>query len=539
MTRMARSPQRPHTLRTRILSSPLAAGLTAPFGPRSLAALLHALLVLPLAVLGLVLVPAGLALGAVLSWTTLGPWLIALTVRGALLLGDLQRALARALLGVRIEPAARRRGPGAFGWRRAVLGDRAGWRAVACALFAPLTAALPLAAAVVAYVYGLLLFLHPVLKHWNFLTLHDRDGSVRRVSLQIADVQFDSWPRWIVVVVAGVLLLTLAPWLMRKAGVPHLLLLRGLLGPNAAATRIRTLEVTRAQAVDDAAATLRRIERDLHDGTQARLVGLGMHLTLIRELITKGAEQDRLLAVVETAQGNAKQAVADLRDLVRGIHPPVLDQGLNTALATLAADAPLPVMVGTEIGRRPSPALETIAYFCAAELLANVVKHSGASRATIDVVTDRGKRANRARAKAKENAEREKAEQENAEREKAGRGGRAGREGEGGTAEVVGQAGLGEGGGGEARDRGGKGDGGAIGSGCGGRGAWAAGDDCADDALWLSVWDDGRGGAEIGAGSGLTGLLARIRTVDGTLTCDSPVGGPTVVAVRLPYPPHE
>ncbi|MFG2222124.1 sensor histidine kinase [Streptomyces sp. NPDC048644] len=422
--------------------------LTAPFTPRALAGALHALLALPVALLGLLLVPAGLALGGALSWTAAGPWLLALSVRAALAVGDLQRAMARRLLGAVIAPAERRTGAGAFGWRRAQLADRAGWRAVGCALLAPLTALPPLLAAVAGYVYGLLMLAHPVIKHWNYSTLRNADGSVRKVAVQIHGVQLDTWPRWTVVVAAGALLLAAAPRLLRTAAAPHRLLLRTLLGPDAAGARIRTLEETRAQAVDDAAATLRRIERDLHDGTQARLVGLGMHLTLIRELITADADRDRLLTAVETAQGNARQAVADLRHLVRGIHPPVLDQGLDAALTGLAADCPLPVAVTTRIGDRPPPALETLAYFCAAELLANAVKHSGADRVTIDVRTETG-----------------------------------------------------------------------------------------PAALRLSVHDDGRGGALPGAGSGLTGLRTRIRTVDGTLTCDSPAGGPTVVTVRLPSPP--
>ncbi|MFD8543969.1 sensor domain-containing protein [Streptomyces sp. NPDC059649] len=441
-------PRPPRLLRARAL-------LTAPFAPRSLAALAHALLAAPLALCGLVLVPAGLALGAVLSWTALGPWLLALTVRGALGLGGLQLALVRRLLGADIEAAGRRGARGAFGWRRALLGDPAGWRAVAAALLTPFTALLPLLAVLVGYAYGLLALAHPVLRHWNYVTLRGADGSVRRVSLQFHGVEFDSWPRWTVVVAAGALLVLLAPWLVRRAGAPHRLLLRALLGPSAAEARIRTLEETRAHAVDDAVATLRRIERDLHDGTQARLVGLGMHLTLIRELITQDAERDRLLAVVETARSNATQAVTDLRHLVRGIHPPALDQGLETALATLTADAPLPVALRTALGPRPSPALESLAYFCAAELLANAVKHSGASRVTVDVRTE----------------------------------------------PAAGVPGTGP-----------------------------------ERALLLAVRDDGCGGAVVGAGTGLTGLLARIRTVDGTLTCDSPPGGPTVITVSLPYP---
>jgi len=314
---------------------------------------------------------------------------------------------------------------------------------VACALAAPFTAVFGWLAVTVGYVWGVLLTLHPVLEHWNYGTERAGDGTERRVSLEFFGFQLDTWPRWLVPVTLGLLLLASAAWLLRQALAPHRSWIATLLGPDPADRRIRTLEETRAQAVDDAAATLRRIERDLHDGTQARLVGLAMHLTMIGELIRAGAPEERLLAVVDTARGNARQAIADLRGLVKGIHPPVLDQGLDTALATLAADSALPVEVSAAIGTRPVPAVESIAYFCAAELLANATKHSGAARVSVTVT---------------------------------------------------------------ARD----------------------------GILRLSVRDDGRGGAVIGAGSGLTGLLARVRTVDGTLACDSPPGGPTVATVELP-----
>jgi signal transduction histidine kinase len=422
----------------------LRATLRFPFGRQALAALLYAVIAFPLALVGFVLTLAGLAVGGVLSVTTFGLWLIALTVRGALALGRLQRRLARLLLGLEIEEPARREGAGILGWRRALLSDRSGWRAVGCALVTPYTAVFGYVAVVIGYAYGVLLTLHPLVKQWNYRTVRASDGTERHVSLEFFGFQVDSWPRWLIPVALGLLLLATASWLLRLALGPHRALLTVLLGPDAADRRIRTLEETRAQAVDDAAATLRRIERDLHDGTQARLVGLAMHLTMIRELIGTGAGQEQLLAVVDTAQGNATQAIADLRHLVKGIHPPILDQGLDTALATLAAGSALPVEVSTDIAARPSPAVESIAYFCATELLANATKHSGASGATVTVT---------------------------------------------------------------ARD----------------------------GLLRLIARDDGRGGAVIGAGSGLTGLLTRARTVDGTLTCDSPPGGPTVVTVELPY----
>ncbi|MER7642589.1 sensor domain-containing protein [Streptomyces sp. NPDC126522] len=452
------------------LRSRLRSLATATFGRRALAAVLYGVIAFPLALVGFFLTLVGLVFGGALSVTTLGLWLLAITVRGALALGTLQRGLAHRLLGLEIEqpgmPGAEAggvngsgsgvtgtgvtgTGPGGsasaiLGWRRGILLDRTGWRAVGCALLTPFTAVFAYAAVVIGYIYGVLFTLHPLLKRWNYNTVHSADGSTHHVSLEFFGHQLDSWPRWLIPFTAGLLLLAVAPLILRYALGPHRALLTVLLGPDAATRRIRTLEETRARAVDDAAQTLRRIERDLHDGTQARLVALAMHLTLIRELVTAGAEPDRVLTVVDTAQGNATQAISDLRHLVKGIHPPVLDEGLHAALTTLAADSALPVTLTTDIGTRPTPAVETIAYFCAAELLANATKHARATAAAVDVT---------------------------------------------------------------ARD----------------------------GVLRLRVTDDGQGGAKIGAGSGLTGLLARVRTVDGTLTCDSPPGGPTVVTVDLPH----
>jgi signal transduction histidine kinase len=156
--------------------------------------------------------------------------------------------------------------------------------------------------------------------------------------------------------------------------------------------RVRELEQTRAHAVDDAAARLRRIERDLHDGAQAQMVAVAMKLGLAREKLggaitgTTEADMKRALELVDAAHRSAKEAIIELRDLVRGIHPPVLDHGLGTALTTLAARSAVPVELVIDLPGRPSAAIETIAYFCAAELLTNVAKHSGAQHATLEAV---------------------------------------------------------------------------------------------------------------------------------------------------------
>jgi signal transduction histidine kinase len=154
--------------------------------------------------------------------------------------------------------------------------------------------------------------------------------------------------------------------------------------------RVRELEQSRAHAVDDSAARLRQIERDLHDGAQAQMVAVTMKLGLAMKRLgrmvdgTGQTDLDRVLDLVAAAHRGAKEAITELRDLARGIHPPVLDHGLGAALTTLAARSDLPVELILDLPERPSAAIETIAYFCAAELVANVAKHSGAGHATLE-----------------------------------------------------------------------------------------------------------------------------------------------------------
>jgi signal transduction histidine kinase len=149
--------------------------------------------------------------------------------------------------------------------------------------------------------------------------------------------------------------------------------------------RIETLESSRAGAVDAQETELRRIERDLHDGAQARLVALGMSLGMAEQKLSDDPERaGQLLA---EARIGAEHALRELRDLARGIHPPVLaDRGLAAALASLASSTPLPVGLSVEVEPRPAPAVESAAYFVAAEALANAVKHARAQRVDISIV---------------------------------------------------------------------------------------------------------------------------------------------------------
>ena len=149
-------------------------------------------------------------------------------------------------------------------------------------------------------------------------------------------------------------------------------------------TRVEELTVSRAGAVEAAESQLRRIERDLHDGAQARLVALGMNIGLAEQQLDKDPEKaHEHLAEARKAAGDALQ---ELRDLARGIHPPILsDRGLDAAIRALAAHAAVPVSVDVELAERPSATVETAAYFVAAEGLANALKHAQASRIDIAV----------------------------------------------------------------------------------------------------------------------------------------------------------
>ncbi|TYC10463.1 sensor histidine kinase [Actinomadura syzygii] len=166
----------------------------------------------------------------------------------------------------------------------------------------------------------------------------------------------------------------------------HALFCQSLLSPTRAALteRVQQLTETRSETVDASAAELRRIERDLHDGAQARLVALSMNIGLAEEMMKHDPETaQQLLAEARAASGTA---LTELRDLVRGIHPPVLaERGLDGAVRALALGLPLPVDVQVDLPGRADAPVESAAYFAVAEMLANVVKHSAAPRAWVQI----------------------------------------------------------------------------------------------------------------------------------------------------------
>ena len=183
----------------------------------------------------------------------------------------------------------------------------------------------------------------------------------------------------------GALLFASAPRVSRSLATADAALTRWLLSPPAdLAARVTELEISRERVVDAAEAERRRIERDLHDGAQQRLVALAMELG--RAKAKFGDDPEGAKVLLDRAHIEAKEALTELRNLVRGVHPPILtERGLDPALSGLAALCPIPVDVHVEVPVRPKPAVEAVAYFMVAEALTNVAKHSRASHVNVVV----------------------------------------------------------------------------------------------------------------------------------------------------------
>ena len=393
--------------------------LTAPFSRRAWAEFWYVLVSVPLAVAGFVF-----------AVTTALPPLAAVSAPGVRRFGDASRGLARELLGEDVPPppplrpeAARLASenhiaiseshqPG--GWLGGAARDKTAWRARGYFVLKLPLAVASLAVAAGCWLGGLFFLTFPA--WWGLLThvlptptavptvnlcrpggtctavpagapIHGADAVHFLLSIDgIGTVNLAQ--HQLVLVLLGAALLLAAPWLTRAVTEADRSLIRGLLGPASLADRVSALQETRARAVDDSAARLRGIERDLHDGTQAQLVALAMKLGLAKEKLGTAAPADmpRATQLVDDAHRGVIEAIADLRVLARGIHPPVLDNGLADALATLAARSALPVELVTDIAERPSAAIETIAYFSAAELLTNAARHSGARHVTLEAV---------------------------------------------------------------------------------------------------------------------------------------------------------
>ena len=342
----------------------------------------------------LVLLLSGLTISVSVIGTVVGLVLITTTLRVSRRLGSLHRRLLNRILGRQVEaPPPFQPGTGILNRVDRRLRDRPAWRAVWYALIK-----LPVSAAqlyaVVLTAFGLADLAYPAI----WLLFRNHHGGTLTPLVAVVPVPFGgnirvgSWLGAFPAALAGAACVVAAAWLARGINAADARLARGLLGPSSMAERVSELERTRALAVDDSAAALRRVERDLHDGAQMRLAALAMNLGMAREKLgddDQDGDSATVRELIDAAHRNAVDALADLRDLARGIHPPVLDNGLASALATLAASSAIPATVSASIGTRPAPAIETIAYFCAAELIANATKHSYANQIKINIHTER------------------------------------------------------------------------------------------------------------------------------------------------------
>jgi signal transduction histidine kinase len=384
----------------------------------------HVVTGLPIALMAAATIIGLAALSVAFVWTVVVPLLGLVALFWCVpLFTWFQRARFAALLDVDIPSLPPyRMGRNPLTWLYRQVRSRSTWRQVAYHLLSPLISVVGCLAVVGA---------------WS--------GSLLTAELAVRAVGVLEPPGVAALALAAVALFVAGPWLARGVTALDVIAAEALLGPSLSeqlAQRVETLQESRAEVVDAADAERRRIERDLHDGTQQRLVSLAMNLGMARATLTDLPGPAR--AVIEQAHEEAKSALKELRDFVRGLHPAVLnDQGLDAALSGLAARAPLPVRLRVDVPERASPTIEAVAFFVVSETLTNVAKHAGASAA--DVMVRR-----------------------------------------------------------------------------------------VGDRLHLLVSDDGRGGAEPGAGSGLRGLAQRVGSVDGILRIDSPAGGPTTITAELP-----
>ncbi len=337
-----------------------------------------------LAAVGLAFVGATMITGIVLAITFFGLAVLALSLRSARGIGRWHRDLAHNFLGETVpEPEPFTNRPGFFGWLQAALRDRVAWRAVAYLLVKVPWTILGGYVAFSLWWDAFSCLLQPL---WGSGRGPGVWGLAQTIFLPGAFKQPPvSFWHGVAIFIVGFVFLLAAPWVMRGFVNVDRLLIRSLLGPDPVAARVRNLEQARTRTVDASAAMLRRIERDLHDGTQAQLVALAMRLGMAKEKLDDPdhADLERVRDLVEEAHRGAKEAITELRDIARGIHPPALDIGLEGALTTLASRSAIPTQVWFDLRDRPTPAIEAIAYYCVAELLANVAQHAHASRASV------------------------------------------------------------------------------------------------------------------------------------------------------------
>ncbi|MET7703184.1 sensor domain-containing protein [Streptomyces sp. NPDC005485] len=362
----------------------LPAPLRAPIEARSWREFGYVMLSFPISVVMFTFTVTMFSLGAGLLITFVGVPVLAATLASCRGFGSLERARARALLRLEVaEPEPlRMKGHGALAWMGAVLKSGTSWRHLLYAVLHFPWAVFSFVVALNVWAYGWALLTYP-LWFWIF-PMYGGQGGLQLYGDGTHSIYLDNPFEITVTALVGLLFTMATPWIVRALTTVDRLMVHGLLGPSKLATRVVELESDRGVVVDTAAADLRRIERDLHDGAQARLVNLAMGLGLAKEKLTE--DPQAAARMVDEAHGEVKTALQELRDLARGIHPAVLtDRGLDAALSAVASRCTVPVQVEVDLPSRPAPAIEGIAYFTVSELLQNISKHSRATVAMVDV----------------------------------------------------------------------------------------------------------------------------------------------------------
>ncbi|MEU3221950.1 sensor domain-containing protein [Streptomyces sp. NPDC006976] len=362
----------------------LPAALRAPLEARTWREFCYLMLSLPISIVLFTFSITMVSLGAGLLVTFLGIPVLAAGLVMCRGFGMLERTRARALLKLDVAdpaPASGRTG-GLMSWVGAVLKSGVSWRHLLYSLLHFPWAVFAFCVSLTLWSWGWAALTYP-LWHWA-VPSHAGVQGIQLYGDATHEVYLDSPAELAITGVMGLGVVLLSPWVIRGLASVDRLLVAGLLSPSRLAERVTELESDRGVVVDTAAADLRRIERDLHDGAQARLVALAMDLGLAKEKLTDDPEA--AAKMVDEAHGEVKVALQELRDLARGIHPAVLtDRGLDAALSAIASRCTVPVTVEVDLASRPAQAIEGIAYFTVSELLQNVSKHSGATRASVDV----------------------------------------------------------------------------------------------------------------------------------------------------------
>jgi signal transduction histidine kinase len=327
-----------------------------------------------------IVVVVGTSLAIGLAVTVIGGVVaLALTLLAAEQIGRFERARAAALLGITVRPPsvdAQSEEPPRFGTLGRTINSTAAWKALGYLVVQPVVGILVFSCTVIAWCLGPVLLSLPVTR---FLFPSNR------ARLLITNVE--STPGALVAAAFGVGVILAAPYFTILMGQVDAWLVRALLGANENETlRAEVVEASsrRSAAVDAAEAERRRIERDLHDGAQQRLVALGMTLGLAREKLDRDPQGAR--ALLDEAHLEAKSAMTELRSIARGIHPAVLDdRGLDAALSAVAARCPIPVTLAVSVPRRLGQTIEGAAYYVVSEALTNIAKHADAHSARVEI----------------------------------------------------------------------------------------------------------------------------------------------------------